>query len=94
MNKGGYEQSSNTGYDHTHAMDVSCLSHVLQSTQPEKFARMKGDSACGRQKFLDRLQNKIAKRGIVDVLHKGIHTYSTRFDLFYQVPSENGCQIW
>ena len=73
VNEGGYEQGSNADYDRVHAVDVSRLFRFLESTQPDEFAKIGADSELGRQKFLDRLQGEIAKRGIVDVLRKGIH---------------------
>ena len=89
VNEGGYEQGSNAEYDRAHAVDVSRLLRFLQSTQPDEFAKIGADSELGRQKFLDRVQSEVAKRGIVDVLRKGIHAYPARFDLFYQTPSEH-----
>ena len=73
VNEGGYEQGSNAEYDRAHAVDVSRLLRFLQSTQPDEFAKIGADSELGRQKFLDRVQSEVAKRGIVDVLRKGIH---------------------
>jgi type I restriction enzyme R subunit len=40
-----------------------------------------------RQKFLARLQGEIAKRGIVDVLRKGIKHGAHHVDLFYATPT-------
>lgn len=59
----------------------------LESTQPEEFAKIGTDSEQGSQKFLDRVQGEIAKRGTVDVLRKGLQAYPAKFD-FYQIPSE------
>jgi type I restriction enzyme R subunit len=40
-----------------------------------------------RQQFLARLQGEIAKRGIIDVLRKGIKHGPASVDLFYGTPS-------
>lgn len=47
-----------------------------------------GGYELGRQKFLDRGQGEIAKRGIVDVLRKGVQAYPAKFEFFYQTPFE------
>jgi len=41
------------------------------------------------QQFLSRLQGEIAKRGVVDVLRKGINHGPAHIDLFYGTPSQN-----
>lgn len=88
VNAGGYEMGDNADYDRTHAVDVSRLFRFLKSTQPDEFAKIGAESELGRQKFLDRVQGEVAKRGIVDVLRKGLQAYPAKFDLFYQTPSE------
>lgn len=88
VNEGGYEQGATADYDRIHAVDVGRLFRFLENTQPDEFAKIGADSELGRQKFLDRLQGEIAKRGIVDVLRKGVHAYPAKFDIFYQTPSE------
>jgi hypothetical protein len=40
-----------------------------------------------RQKFLARLQGKITRRGVIDVLRRGIKYNALSFDLFYGKPS-------
>ena len=85
---GGYEQGSNADYDRVHAVDAPRLFRFLERTQPDEFAKIGADTELGRQKFLDRVQGEIAKRGIVDVLRKGIQAYPAKFDIFYQLPSE------
>ena len=88
VNAGGYEMGDNADYDRTHAVDVSRRFRFLKSTQPDEFAKIGAESELGRQKFLDRVQGEVAKRGIVDVLRKGLQAYPAKFDLFYQTPSE------
>ena len=41
-----------------------------------------------RKQFLDRLQGEIAKRGIIDVLRKGVSIYPASLVMFYMTPSE------
>lgn len=79
-------------YDRTHALDVPQLFHFLQATQPEKFKKLGiADSTdvkdIARLKFLARLSSEIGKRGLIDVLRKGVDDGPLSFDLFYGTPS-------
>lgn len=88
--KNGYEQGTNEDYDKEYAIDATRLFRFLKETQPEK-VEMLGifSSDIKRLQFLNRLQGEIAKRGIVDVLRKGIQMYPvSNLVLFYQTPFE------
>jgi type I restriction enzyme R subunit len=80
-------------YDRTHTLDVSQLFHFLQATQPETLKKLgiaayKDAKDINRQKFLARLSNEIGKRGVIDVLRKGIEHHPVgHFDLFYGTPT-------
>ena len=79
-------------YDRTHALDVPQLFQFLQSTQPEAFKKLgmvdyKDGKDINRQKFLARLSNEIGKRGVIDVLRKGVDHGPLHLDLFYGTPS-------
>jgi type I restriction enzyme R subunit len=79
-------------YDRTQAIDVPQLFHFLQTTQPEKFKKLGiGDpndvKDIARLKFLARLSTEIGKRGVIDVLRKGVSDGPLNFDLFYGTPS-------
>jgi type I restriction enzyme R subunit len=69
----GYVLGHPQDYDRDHAVDRAKLLTFLHTTQPQMFAQL-GLTHVGpsRLKFLDRLQGEIAKRGVVDVLRKGI----------------------
>ena len=47
------------------------------------------DQGIKLQQFLSRLQGEIARRGIVDILRKGINHGPAHVDLFYGTPSPN-----
>ena len=85
---GGYVEGDPKDYDRDHAVDLAKLADFLQATQPEA-AETLGLERDGpaRLKFLNRLQGEIAKRGVVDVLRKGIKHGPTAVDLFYGTPS-------
>jgi len=85
----GYEQGTNDDYDRSHAVDTTRLFRFLQETQPVAFQHSGiPDSENKRNQFLGRLQGEITKRGVVDVLRKGIKFYPSSFDLYYQTPTD------
>lgn len=94
----GYFAGSAKDYDRTHALDVPQLFAFLRATQPETFKKLGIPSTSdakdiNRLKFLTRLSSEIGKRGVIDVLRKGIeHHPAGHFDLFYGTPSEGNAK--
>jgi type I restriction enzyme R subunit len=94
----GYLAGSPKDYDRAHALDVHQLFAFLRATQPEAFKKLAMQDAndakdINRIKFLTRLSSEIGKRGVVDVLRKGIeHHPAGHFDLFYGTPSEGNAK--
>jgi hypothetical protein len=90
----GYIAGAACDYDRAHALDVPQLFAFLRATQPEAFEKLRlsdrsDESDVNRLKFLARLSSEIGKRGVIDVLRKGIeHHPAGHFDLFYGTPSE------
>lgn len=75
-------------YNREYAVDLVQLTAFLKSTQPELAEALDlGNSSPKRQKFLSRLQGEITKRGIIDVLRKGIKHGPHNIDLFYGTPT-------
>lgn len=89
----GYLAGSPKNFDRTHALDVSQLFAFLRATQPETLAKLaitnySDPKDIGRLNFLTRLSAEVGKRGVIDVLRKGIdHHPAGHFDLFYGTPS-------
>ena len=88
----GYTAGSAQDYDRAHALDVPQLFAFLRATQPEAFKKLAladaGDAKdINRLKFLARLSGEISKRGVIDVLRKGVDHGPVHFDLFYGTPS-------
>lgn len=88
----GYTAGSPMHYDRAHALDVPQLFAFLRTTQPEVFKQLalrNADDAkdINRLKFLTRLSGEIGKRGVIDVLRKGLAHGPLHFDLFYGTPS-------
>jgi type I restriction enzyme R subunit len=88
----GYFAGNPKDYDRSHALDVPQLFAFLRATQPEaieKLAMPDTNDAkdINRLKFLVRLSAEIGKRGVIDVLRKGVEHGPLHFDLFYGSPS-------
>jgi len=88
----GYTAGSGKDYDRAHLLDVPQLFAFLRATQPEAFSKLAMADAnnakdMNRLKFLARLSSEISKRGVIDVLRKGVDHGPVRFDLFYGTPS-------
>jgi type I restriction enzyme, R subunit len=89
----GYLASSAQDFDRAHALDAHQLFAFLQATQPGAvkklgIANLNDLKDLNRIKFLTRLSSEIGKRGIVDVLRKGIeHHPAGTFTLYFPTPS-------
>jgi len=84
----GYVPGDAGDYDRDHAVDLAKLLAFLRDTQPRAFEQLGlADEGPPRLKFLARLQGEIAKRGVVDVLRKGIQHGPASVELFFGTPS-------
>lgn len=93
VNRNGYEQGANADYDKEFALDVTRLLRFLQATQPvamETLGVMKSETK--RRQFFSRLSREISRRGIIDVLRKGVKVYPADLILFYMTPTENNAR--
>jgi len=94
----GYFAGSPKDFDRAQAMDVAQLFAFLRATQPETFKKLAMVDAndakdINRLKFLSRLSAEVGKRGVIDVLRKGIeHHPAGHFDLFHGTPSEGNAK--
>jgi type I restriction enzyme R subunit len=86
----GYFAGSPKNYDRAQALDVPQLFAFLRATQPEAFKKLAmadDPNDINRLKFLARLSAEIGKRGVIDVLRKGVEHGPVHFDLFYGTSS-------
>jgi type I restriction enzyme R subunit len=88
----GYFCGSPKDFDRAYALDVPQLFAFLLATQPEAYKKLAMADAAdpkdiNRLKFLARLSNEIGKRGVIDVIRKGVDDGPLHFDLFYGTPS-------
>ena len=89
MTSTGWIAGNPGDYDRSYALDLVQLREFIVATQPKlvEALDLENDSPT-RQKFLARLQGEITKRGVIDVLRKGIKHGQHDVDLFYGTPSE------
>ncbi|MBN2146665.1 MAG: type I restriction endonuclease subunit R [Anaerolineales bacterium] len=84
----GYLPGDPRDYDRAHAVDLLKLLSFLQETQPSAFASLGlGEDGPRRREFLARLQGEVAKRGVIDVLRKGVQHKAVAVALFYGAPT-------
>jgi type I restriction enzyme, R subunit len=86
----GYFAGSPKDFDRAHAIDVPQLFAFLRATQPDRFKKLAltdDPKDINRLKFLSRLSAEIGKRGVIDILRKGVKDGPLEFDLFYGTPS-------
>ena len=75
-------------YDREYTVDLAQLLAFLGETQPAAFEGLRlEDNGPARRKFLARLQGEISKRGVIDVLRKGVKDGPHHVELFYGTPS-------
>ena len=75
-------------YDREYTVDLAQLLAFLVETQPDAFEGLRlEDDGPARRKFLARLQGEISKRGVIDVLRKGVNDGPHHVELFYGTPS-------
>ena len=84
IEEAGYQAGNSQDYDRAHAVDLAKLTAFIQSTQPAVAERLRLDvESPQRAQFLHRLQGEIARRGIIDVLRKGVKHGPDSITLFY-----------
>lgn len=88
INEAGYEVGLSHDYNREFAVDLVKLSAFIEGTQPEIAEKLCLHTDSPRKtNFLHRLQGEIAKRGVIDVLRKGIKNGADTIALFYGSPT-------
>jgi type I restriction enzyme R subunit len=88
VKEAGYVQGQSSDYERDHAVDLAQLSTFLRATQTKSAEALElGLDGPKRMQFLHRLQGEIAKRGVIDVLRKGVKHGPVSVDLFYGTPT-------
>lgn len=85
---GGYIQGTPGDYNRDVALDTVQLLAFLQATQSGVVETLElAQEGIKRTQFLHRLQGEIAKRGVVDVLRKGVSHGPAHLDLYKFLPT-------
>jgi type I restriction enzyme R subunit len=85
---GGYVQGQPADYNRDVAVDVVQLLSFLQATQLKAVETLElANEGIKRSQFLHRIQGEIAKRGVVDVLRKGVSHGPVHVDLYKLLPT-------
>lgn len=85
---GGYVHGHYTDYNRDVAVDVVQLLTFLQTTQAKAVEKLElANEGIKRTQFLHRVQGEITKRGVVDVLRKGVSHGSEHVDLYKLLPT-------
>ena len=84
----GYVQGNPSDYNRDVAVDVVQLLAFLQATQPKAVETLElASEGIKRTQFFHRIQGEIAKRGVVDVLRKGVGHGPVHVDLYKLLPT-------
>ena len=84
----GWTGGSYLDYNREYCVDLVQLTAFVCATQPEVAEALAlNEDGPTRRRFLARLQGEVSKRGIVDVLRKGVAHGPNQVDLFYGAPS-------
>jgi len=85
---GGYVLGRAADYNRDVALDTVQLLAFLQATQPKAVETLElAADGIKRTQFLHRLQGEISKRGVVDVLRKGVSHGPVHVDLYKLLPT-------
>ena len=88
VNEAGYVQGTNDDYSREHVIDLARMRMFLEDTQPETAEALALEQdGPKRTQFLHRLDAEIAKRGVIDVLRKGVKHGPVSLELFYGTPT-------
>ncbi|MGM0878879.1 MAG: type I restriction endonuclease subunit R [Bacillota bacterium] len=83
----GYFEGTNQDYNRQYAVDETQLFLFLEETQEKSLAKLKEIyKGQYKQKILFRLDNELKRRGMVDILRKGIKDYGVQLNLAYFKP--------
>ncbi|MBT3388098.1 MAG: type I restriction endonuclease subunit R, partial [Desulfobacula sp.] len=84
VQKQGYIETYSNDFDREFCINKDGLLDFIKTSQPVKFDLIRKK---GIRPFLSRLDSKIKKEGIVEVLRKGIKHFDKTIDLFYPKPN-------
>ena len=88
VDRNGYVHGEPEDYNREYCVDWAQLAAFLSETQPDVFEGLRlADAGPARRKFLARIQGEVTRRGVIDVLRKGVKHGPHHVELFYGAPS-------
>lgn len=81
-----FRESVSNDFDKEFCINPKQLWEFIKTTQPEAYEMIQRK---GERSFLVRLDEKIQKLGIIEVLRKGVKHFDKTVELFYRQPSSN-----
>lgn len=85
-NNSGYVETYSNDFDRDFCLNTKQLFSFIKQTQPEKYEVLQRK---GERAFLVRLDEKLRKLGVIEVLRKGVKHFDKTIDLFYRQPSSS-----
>jgi len=84
MVEGGWQEGASTDYEPAYALDLPQLVSFIEATQPDLVDALSLHAESPtRHAFLSRVQGEVTKRGVVEVLRKGIGHNQHHVDFFF-----------
>ena len=88
LNRSGYRSLQPMDYDKSRCLIPDEVLQFIQDTHPEVYQRLERQyGADTLTKLLDRVSKQIERRGVLDVLRRGVKDRGCSFDLTYFQPS-------
>jgi type I restriction enzyme R subunit len=88
MVEGGWQEGASTDYEPAYALDLPQLVAFIEATQPDLVDALSLHAESPtRHAFLSRVQGEVTKRGVVEVLRKGIGHNQHHVDFFFPTAS-------
>lgn len=88
VNEAKYVLGDPHDFEREHCVDLLQLLRFLEATQPKVLEQLGiAEDGPSRTQFLHRLQGEIGKRGVIDVLRKGIKHGPAAVELFFGTPT-------
>ncbi len=82
----GFSESVSKDFDKEFCINPMQLFKFIKTTQPESFEMIQRK---GERAFLVRLDDKLRKLGVIEVLRKGVKHFDRTVELFYHQPSSS-----
>lgn len=87
LHKVGYSSLLHTEYDRVNCVVPSEVIGFIKDTQPKEYEKLQEQYGSQTdQKLLQRLNNEVSKRGVIDVLKNGVKDRGCKFSLVYFEP--------